>query len=189
MSEVKLTKNRIWMVGLILIVAGVSGALLTCINIYTTPLIALNEEIKLKRSVLDTFAIRYEKESILDIFDEQIKIKTIDGTTFFDYYKGNKLVGVAFEAKGPGFWGTITTLVALDAKLKKIKGIEILKQEETPGLGGRIGEKAFKDQFKGKPIDPSITFDAITGATMTSKAFEALINDNVQALRKKYKNG
>ncbi len=47
-----------------------------------------------------------------------------------------------------GFKTTIKVLLALDADYT-IKGLEILEQEEDPGLGGEIVKDYFKNQFKG----------------------------------------
>ena len=70
-----------------------------------------------------------------------------------------------------------------------IRGMEILEQEETPGLGARIEEKSFREQFKGKQIEKKIIVQikgaatgpndvsAITGATITSKTLEKIINE------------
>lgn len=186
MPEDRLLKSRLWMVGLILIVASISAGLLTAINIYTKPMIALNAELKLKKSILDVFNIEYGKDEIIDVFNEKIKMQDMTDDKYYEYYERGKAVGVAFEIKGPGFWGPILALVALDAGLETIKGIEILRQEETPGLGGRIVEAEFKDQFKGRLVEPEITVDAITGATMTSKAFKKIINGNVKSFREKF---
>jgi len=186
MPENKLIKNRLWMIGLIIIVASISAGLLTAINIGTKERIALNEEIKLKRSVLDVFDIPYEKEEIIDIFNKRIEIEKIDDQVSYQYFERGRISWVAFEIKGSGFWGPITGLVALDPDFNTIKGIEILHQEETPGLGGRIIEAEFKDQFKGKTVEPEISIDAITGATMTSKAFKKIINEDVKAFREKW---
>ena len=174
------------MVVLIIIVAGISAGLLTAINIGTKSRIALNEEIKLKRSILNVFDISYEKNNIIDIFNKKINVQSINNMEVYQYYDDGKLSGVAFEMKGSGFWGPIFSLVALEPDLKYIKGIEILHQEETPGLGGRIAENEFKNQFKRKPVDPEISIDAITGATMTSKAFKKIINENVKSFREAY---
>lgn len=187
MPDDKLIKSRIWMVVLIIIVAGISAVLLTAINIYTRPKIALNEEIKLKKSVLNVFNISYAKNEIIDIFDTTIKVRAINGMAYYEYYDRGKVSGVAFEMRGAGFWGPISALVALRPNLNIIKGIEILHQEETPGLGGRITEDEFKGQFKGKPVIPEISIDAITGATMTSRAFKKIINENVKSFREKFK--
>ncbi len=181
-------KSRIWMVVLIIIIASISAGLLTAINIFTKGRIARNEEIKLKRSVLDVFDIVYEKEEIIDIFNERIEAQELNGKTFYQYYDRGKISGVAFEMKGAGFWGPIFALVALEPNLDTIKGIEILRQEETPGLGGRITEDEFKDQFRGRPVMPEISVDAITGATMTSKAFKKIINENVKAFRAEFES-
>ena len=180
MADNKLIKSRLWMVGLIVITAGISAGILTGINIYTKPMIAHNEEIKLKKSVLNAFSVSYDKKEIIDIFKKKIKVRDLDGAPYYEYHESSRLAGVAFKIKGPGFWGPISVLVALQPSLEIIKGIEILHQEETPGLGGRIAEDEFLDQFKGKSILPEISIDAITGATMTSKAFKTMMNENVK---------
>ncbi len=174
------------MVVLIIIVAGISAGLLTTINMCTKDRIALNKEVKLKKSVLNVFDIPYEKEGIIDIFNKRVEIDEIKGSIFYRYYDKGKASGVAFEIKGAGFWGPIVALVALAPDLETIKGIEILRQEETPGLGGRITEDEFKNQFKGKAVEPEISIDGITGATMTSKAFKKIINENVKSFREKF---
>ena len=57
-----------------------------------------------------------------------------------------------------------------------VKGIEILSHSETPGLGARITESDFTDQFVGLNIDDiSLTqdggqIDGLTGATISSQA-------------------
>lgn len=174
------------MVILITIIASISAGLLTAINVSTKQKIAENIEIKLKKSVLEVFDIPYVKDEIIDIFNKKVKTQEIGGEIFYQYYDKGKISGVAFAMKGAGFWGTIHSLVALEPDLETIRGIEILHQEETPGLGGRITEDEFKNQFKGKPTTPEISVDAITGATMTSKAFKKIINENVKSFREKF---
>ena len=83
-------------------------------------------------------------------------------------------------------------MISLEKDLKTIRKIKITYQEETPGLGSRIAEVNYLKQFKNKEILPRLVFvpegkasgknqvDAITGATGSSKAFEKLINENVQ---------
>lgn len=173
------------MVGLIALIAATSAAILTAINLGTRKRIAFNKEVRLKKSVLKVFDIPHEKENTLSVFKANVKLKKDAGPrrTVYEYYEEGKLAGVAFEIEGAGFWGPILAIVALDADLNTIKGLEILHQEETPGLGGRIAEAAFKNQFKGKPVEPEIAVDAITGATMTSRAFKKMINENVQSFK------
>jgi len=61
--------------------------------------------------------------------------------------KREKLVGVAFPVGGNGFWAPIKGFLAVDPEKKFALGIEFVDQKETPGLGARITEKAFTDQF------------------------------------------
>ena len=76
--------------------------------------------------------------------------------------------------------------------LKTIKGIIIIHQEETPGLGGRIAEADFLDRFETKKVFPRLTIqppgkasgnnevDGITGATLSCKAFEEILNREIE---------
>jgi len=165
-----------------------SGSILLGINVYTTPLIAKNEEIKLKSSVLDAFEIGYEKPDIIKTFDSDIAVIKKEGYTSYRAHDG----AVAFEFSGPGLWGPISGIVSLEADLKTIRNIKVTHQEETPGLGGRIAERGWLAQFKKKAILPRLVFmpegkasgenevDAITGATGSSRAFEKLINENLE---------
>ena len=113
------------------------------------------------------------------------------------------LLGIAFQISGNGFWAPITTLMAMKPDLSQVIGVVFLDNKETPGLGGRITEKWFEDQFQGLkfiplaaggkyiyisrekpegPDDPRYgrSVDAITGATQTSLAVEKFMNRNLE---------
>ncbi len=166
----------------------VSAAMLVGLNLYTAPLIAKNEELKLKASVLDALEVAYGESAIIDVFDRNVKIIQKDKDRFYKTTEG----AVAFEVSGPGLWGQIFGIISLERDLKTIRKIKITHQEETPGLGSRIAESAYLKQFKNKEVLPKIVFmpegkaagknevDAITGATGSSKAFEKLINTNIE---------
>ncbi len=66
------------------------------------------------------------------------KIKK-EGIEYEEVYKNGKLEGYLFKAYGPGYSSVIVTLVGVDTNFN-IKGIVILSQAETPGLGARIKE-------------------------------------------------
>jgi electron transport complex protein RnfG len=59
------------------------------------------------------------------------------------------LVGFALPAEGNGYQGVIKLMIGLSTDLESIKGVKVLEQVETPGLGGRISEPAFQEQFRG----------------------------------------
>jgi len=98
--------------------------------------------------------------------------------TFYRGRKAQQLVGTAFKVVAPdGYSGNIEVMVGIEPN-DQLHGIEILSHAETPGLGARIIEPAFKNQFKGKSLDNADwrvkkdggQFDQITGATISPRA-------------------
>ncbi|MBI3991031.1 MAG: RnfABCDGE type electron transport complex subunit G [Candidatus Omnitrophica bacterium] len=89
------------------------------------------------------------------------------------YYKARnkdgKFIGVAFKASGKGYSSIIDTLVGM-GKDGAIIAIKVLNQIETPGLGARIAEPTFTGRFIDKNIRDLSGVQAITGATISSKA-------------------
>ena len=74
-----------------------------------------------------------------------------------------------------GYGGNIELMVGFDSELK-VLGIEYISMAETPGLGmnAKTDEK-FNGQFMGKTTFDDSELQAMTGATITSKA----VNDGV----------
>ena len=93
----------------------------------------------------------------------------------YTIYFGGTGVGYAFLAVGKGYGGDIDILIGLEDEAT-IKGVTIISQSETPGLGSRIAESSFADRFVGLDIgDVALKqdggqIDAITGATISSGA-------------------
>ncbi|MBN2239933.1 MAG: FMN-binding protein [Dehalococcoidales bacterium] len=88
---------------------------------------------------------------------------------------GDTTIGYAYIAEGKGYDGYIDILVGLENETT-IKGISVISHSESPGLGARITEDDYKDQYNGMAIlDSDMRFnggkiDAITGATISSQA-------------------
>ena len=98
-------------------------------------------------------------------------------------YKGEN--GYAVQTTPGGFDNTITMMVGIDND-GKVLGISIISHTETAGLGAvaaagtPAGEK-FRGQFVGASGSVSVTkdggtMDAITGATITSRAICVGVN-------------
>jgi len=87
--------------------------------------------------------------------------------------KGKERVGAAVLIEQRGYGGTIEILVGIDLA-GTIKGMKILNHRETPGLGAGISAPGFLKQFMGKttkdPIEAKNDIEAITGATISSRA-------------------
>ena len=177
--------NRFWMIGMLLIMAVVCSSALALVNIYTSPIITKNNEIKYMSTVLDVFGISYDAEnsdSIISKYKDAIEESEANGIRLFTDTSSGR---TATSISGSGFQGTITVIVALDDDI--ISGFKVVSQVETPGLGARITEDSFQQSFIGKHVSDGITmtrsgtagiseFDAITGATETSRALEKILN-------------
>ena len=108
---------------------------------------------------------------------------------------------VGFLVGGMGFWDRIETLIVLTPDLKRILNVQFMDQKETPGLGARIEERWFTDQFQGLQVawdapvagrvivgaasDPNARnrVDGITGATQTSMALMNFLNQELELIR------
>ncbi|MFC2146531.1 RnfABCDGE type electron transport complex subunit G [Acidobacteriota bacterium] len=94
----------------------------------------------------------------------------------FEGKKEGKTWAIAFEGKGTGFGGDIGVMVGFYLEKDILTGIGILTHQETPGLGARISETVFTDNFKNKPITAVFKVkkdngevDAVSGASYSSR--------------------
>jgi electron transport complex protein RnfG len=117
-----------------------------------------------------------------NIFPEMSRYELEDEV--YMIYQDNDKVGYAFMASGSGYGGNIDILVGLDNSFG-IKGVSILSQTETPGVGSKITESSFTDQFKGLSVSDIALkseggrIDAITGATISSRAVVNAIQEKM----------
>jgi electron transport complex protein RnfG len=102
-----------------------------------------------------------------------------DSLEIYPAKKDNEIVGYAINTySAKGFSGNISLMAGFKPD-GTIINITVLEQKETPGLGTKMGNEEFKDQFKDKnPADFNLkvkkdggSVDAITAATISSRAF------------------
>ncbi len=117
----------------------------------------------------------------------------------YEYYMataGGKTVAYISSTAGKGYSSYIAMLVSTDIDLK-VKDVKILHHGETPGLGDQVEEMSFIDQFKGKSLTQLVllktetkeNIQAISGATISSRAVTNGVKDAVQTLVDKYGAG
>ena len=103
---------------------------------------------------------------------------------YLAYNADNNFIGAAVETfTNKGFSGNISLMVGILAD-GTLKNISVLQHAETPGLGSKMTEPTFKDQFNGKKADSfnikvkkdGGEVDAITAATISSRAFCDAVN-------------
>lgn len=104
------------------------------------------------------------------------------------YNKDDQFIGIAFKASGKGYSGPIETMGGM-TKDGAITAIKILSQNETPGLGNRITEPSFIGQFSNKNIQGLNGVQAITGATISSKAIIDSVKIKAETIRPLIKDG
>ncbi len=181
-------KEKVWMVAFVLILGSVWTTALIGVDKLTFPIIQEHEREKLRISVLDALSIPYEAKDTEQVFNGNVESVEKGKKKIYR----SKMGDIAFRISGNGVQGPISGVVAMQSDLKIIKGITIVHQEETPGLGDRVFEKETLDRFKGKKIEPQLLIlspgkakkenevDGITGATITGKAFEKILNRQIR---------
>lgn len=185
-------RGSVYTVVFMFVVSAVFTALLAVANSLYLPSIRQNEELAHKKSILYSFGSKADAGAGADAIEasyarqvEKKKVGSLEVYVRFDENK--KPEGYAIPFSGPGLWGTIRGYLAVSGDLNRILGVDFTSHSETPGLGGRIDEEWFKEQFRGLEIKPdgdieyrseaSGQVDAITGATSTSKAVLTLLNE------------
>ncbi len=173
------------------IVCFVFVALLAVANDLTAERVRQNEIVAQQRAVLAAMGVPFASdEDVLALF-EDVEQQEIDGRiVYITEQDGTRIYAMSF--RGAGLWGPIIGILAMDSSFETIFGIEIISHEETPGLGGRITEDQWKEQFRERPVpDGSIEVvrggsagdgqvAAITGATETSNSMQRILNNAIQ---------
>lgn len=123
------------------------------------------------RAILETLSQQFPDMTDF-VYNETIEVYVIyAGGTDND----ENITGYAFEAEGKGYGGAIEILVTLK-DLETMNGISIIGHMETPGLGAKIVESSFTNQFKNIAVEDVAMrrdngqIDAISGATISSSA-------------------
>ncbi len=124
--------------------------------------------------------------SLIPTADEFIKLdeSLLSGRPYVvEAYKGLKdgvVVGYAVKVNPTGYSGSVNIIVGFAVE-GNTTGIIIVSHTETPGLGSKIEEDVFKEQFLGKKTDGALILvkriietdneiQAISGATVSSDA-------------------
>jgi len=171
----------------------ISGVAIIGIYEFTLPTITMNKARELREAVFKVVPGVTQMQQLV-YRDGELIASTETGKDEQPMYAGYDedgiFVGYAIPAAGPGFQDTIGLLYGFEPDRRLVTGMEILESRETPGLGDKIYKDAdFVANFKQLLIDPEIVVvkkgkktgpnvvDAITGATISSKAVVRIINE------------
>ena len=179
---------------LTLAIAGlVSGVAIIGIYESTLPTITANKARELRAAVfkvlpgVSRMQALVHRDGTLIVTEEPAKDEPV---VYGGYDEQGSFVGYAIPGAGPGFQDTIGLLYGYAPGDKLVLGMEVLESRETPGLGDKIyKDEEFVSAFRALSIDPEIVavkkgtkssnneIDAITGATISSKAVVRIINE------------
>lgn len=162
----------------------VSGGLLSEISKWAAPQIAAHRKAATEEAI---FMVQPEAKSY--------KKMELDFEVYKVFDENENSVGYSLAYVGSGFQGKIRIMVGLNEELNRVIGLQVLEQIETPGLGTKIVEKPFTDQFIDLSLDPKAAWvkgvepsnpneiQAITGATISSVAIIDILNEGIEKLR------
>ena len=175
------------MVVALLVITAISGGLLGLVYGMTKDTIAAVDQKKNEAAIQEVLPLNGEityKEDTLRFNYEGVDL------TFpcnLAYNANGQFQGAAVKTSEGGFGGKIDMMVGFLAD-GTIKGTSVLSHAETPGLGANMTGK-FKDQFVDK--NPNTyqlivkkdggDVDAITAATITSRAFSKAVDKAYKA--------
>lgn len=159
----------------------VAGGVLAGVYSLTKATISAQKEQKLQAAILQVLP------EGCTISDAEI----IEGMTVYKGYINGQWVGTAVQTEEIGFGGTIKIMVGFDADSKVIN-YQVLEHQETPGLGDKMGTWFKTDKgnqnILGKKANGTFQvskdggdIDAITAATISSRAFLNAINKAYEA--------
>jgi len=162
--------------------------------------VADTKGVEAQYTALKKFKLSNDGKHFAPATDAEI-IKELQGATmgnmrtFLYVTRVGEEIHYAGNFYGPGLWGNVSLAVGVNADSSSLEGVQVLYQVETPGLGGRISESWFTDQFTGLKTETAVGqtsqsnlvfnssgqnkengMDAITGATITSTAVKDIVN-------------
>ncbi len=179
----------------------VCALLLTASAEFTRPYQDANQRAEEIRKVLSTLSVPIEEGAsamaLLKVFKESVRLEQRDERDIYTYASPDapdQILATAVQFFGAGLWGPVKGFIALEPDMQTIRGMTVVEQEETPGLGGEIATDEFCNQFVGKAaknasgrVGIAITgtggqlddtqVNAITGATITCDKLQAMINE------------
>jgi H+/Na+-translocating ferredoxin:NAD+ oxidoreductase subunit G len=120
-----------------------------------------------------------------------IKDGDVERTFFVGSFDGEPR-GIAFETSGKGYGGEVGLMVGVNVKDGKLIGVGVTTHAETPGMGAKAkSDPNFVSQFKdlalGEPYKVTTdggSINAISGATITSRAVSAAATDASEIYQK-----
>ena len=188
------------------LVATISGLLVVLTYRVTLPLIEHNKRLAIEKALYKVVPGAVSRRDFVFDGDKlEAADDAVNGTLVYAGYDDQgQLMGVAMETAAPGYQDVIRVLSGYDPYCQCIRGFEVLKMAETPGIGDKIIKDAeFQKNFEALDARPHPSgqglanpivlvkkgakeqpwqIDAISGATISSRAIATMLNDSSQRM-------
>ena len=168
-------KDAIKSVVVITAICLIIASLLGVTNYITAPIIEAGEKKRADDLCKEFFP---EAKSF-----EELKISEIDSLpkTVTAIYKETSGLGYVFQITTKGYESGLVIMCGISSD-GKIVQTKTLSSSETKTIGGKTESEDYTSQYEGLGSDFAGKVDAISGATITSTAYEAAISDAFTAL-------
>ena len=171
-------RDLVKMVIVLTVICGTSGFVLSYINEATKAPREYQLLKYVKEPSIEAVLPKYTNDPIKDRLSVSLgqndKGEPIE-KTIFPAKDNGKLVAIAYASAAEGYHGPIDVMVGIDPE-GKLTGISIMTHTETPGLGARVVEPAFTEQFTELSLSGQLELAAqggkisgVSGATFSSK--------------------
>lgn len=164
-------------------VAASVALLLATVNMLTAGAIARNEAAAEQAALFEVMpgAESFEELNIEDILGDGVeKVYAASGAD-------GESVGCCVKIAQNGYGGIIGAVVGVGSD-GKVTGVSVISHAETPGLGANIEKESFRQQYIGQKSVSVVKsgakageINAVTGATVSSKALSEGVNKAVEA--------
>lgn len=194
------------MIAVLGIVALVSGLLVVTAYELALPSIEENKRIAVARAIAAVYPSAATRRAYL-VTPERLAPSgeaTQGQVVYAVFDSAGKFLGVAAEAAARGYQDVVRLLYAYSPDCQCITGVHVLRNNDTPGIGDKIAkDRQFLENFRALDarlapdgralVNPIITvkhgtkvenwqIDAISGATITSKAVGRALNESAQTV-------
>lgn len=198
-----MVKRYLQMLLFVIVMGAVSSGILIGMDLLTRDRIAANAEYSWKTAILTHNSIEFTTDNFTTVFDESIEITNgndIDTNAPLVLYTNKANGNISFRFYGYGLWDVLEGVLTLQPDFQTIVSVSVLKQAETPGLGGKVAERSYLDKYIGKKFDSSGSIkavpiaasenevDVITGATGTTSQFISVLNQTYKQYYKAFYN-
>lgn len=180
--------ETIAIIGKLVLISVVSAALLGITYVPTHNQLKINYEEARKVTLTE---IMPQADSFEAVYGDTIINEEGDREILYYCAKdaSGNLVGYAFFREYSGAQGMIEVAGGVDSSFTTVTGMDIMRHSETPGLGAKITELPFRNQFTNVELEKlSLSrdggaIDSITGATISSQAVVDALNAQVSVVQ------